>query len=57
MMAEVVNFSLKESNEPERLVYRLGQSVGWLAAAVGAQTVPVKGVVPYLGRIVEDAPR
>src|SRR5690606_28212819 len=39
----------------EGLVDGFGQLAGGLAAAVGAQAVPVESVVPHLGSVVEQA--
>src|SRR5690606_4045316 len=39
----------------EGLVDGFGQLAGGLTAAVGAQAVPVEGVVPHLGSVVEQA--
>jgi hypothetical protein len=52
-MAVSVNFFSKSSKLPKVPIDQFGQLAGRLAAALGAEAVPVESVVPDLGGIVE----
>ena len=54
-MADLVNASLNSAKEPKAAGDGIGQGASGFATAVRGEAVPVEGVVPDLGSVVEDA--